>query len=85
MSSSGQVSRPICAAQRLRFHLVLQQVRSFFQKTNVESSVANQVAVSIRAPERLKQHVLVAPGIRSRRRGPQALQRGSRAIEFTSG
>lgn len=85
MPSSGQVSRPTWAAQRLRFHLVLQQVRSFFQQTNVERSVANQVAVSARTSKCLKQHILIAAGSRSRRRGPQALQCGSRAIEFASG
>jgi hypothetical protein len=69
----------------LHFHLVLQQVRGFFQQTNVESSVANQVAVSARTSKCLKQHILIAGGSRRRRRGPQAFQRGSRAIQFASG
>ena len=85
MPSSGQVSRPTCAAQRLCFHLVLQQVRGFFQQTNVESSVAHQVAVSARTSKCLKQQILISGGSCCRRRGPQALQRGSRAIEFASG
>jgi len=66
----------------LRFHLVLQQVRGFFQEANVHSSVANQVAVAARAPERLKQNTLIAAGSHSRRRRPQTFQRGSRAFEF---
>jgi hypothetical protein len=69
----------------MHFHFLLQQVRSFFQQTNIHGSVANQVTMPAETPESLKEHVLIAASTFGRRRGPEALQRDSCALQFASG
>jgi hypothetical protein len=64
---------------------LLQQVRGLLQQANIHGAVANQVAMTARAPEGLKEYILIARRRFRRRSGPKIFQRDSCALKFASG
>ena len=77
MSRRGAQSR---LEQRLRFHLLLQQARRLLLQTNIQRSVAHQMAMPAGTSKRLKQYaprsVWFSLGLRlPRTLSPQTSQR----------